>query len=683
MNARKRERGGPLRKLLPLAGRRAAGAVLFLLIVLPAAAAAVLSAHRLEQAMRHEELERREALAVLSAAVLKERFDRLVDLGVSLATRVRFRDLVAAGAWEEAAAILESVSRDFPYVHRVFLADASGILRADTPRLAGVVGQDFSFRDWYRGATETRAPYISEVYQRAAEPRINVVAVAVPIFSAGEEMAGILVMQVSVETFLDWASDIPVGSGGYVYFVDRNGSAVGHPFYPPHDGIAGLAGLPPVRRALGDRAVGVETYRGEGIERLREEGRLLVAAHAPVPGYGWGALVEQPSEAVFAGIEAQLFRVRAFLAALLAFTALLAIVIVRVLRVLHREHLREETLLSSIGDGVVAIDRDFVITRVNRAAVSLSGWSEPELVGAPFRERFRFIRERDRKENVTFIEEAMLFKETRSMENHTVLVTKDGRELPVGDSAAPIIDSAGNVLGAIVVFRDSSKEKEQQSLRSDFAYASHQLRTPVNKARWHIELALEEAKEEGAKEALGVALRSMSSVTRLMNHLLEVSQLDQGTVMPNYRETSLKEIVEEAVRSALAEAGTKDGGVAVKVEPDDAAAVTDGKLLGAALSEVVLNAIQYGGREVRVRAELREHEAVIAVSDGGRGIREEEKPLIFTRFFRGGNFETTDIPGAGLGLHLAKRYLELLGGRIWFESAEGKGTTFSISVPRR
>ena len=117
---------------------------------------------------------RRLALAQFAATTFSERLDRTADLAVSLATRVRFAQLVAAGSWDSAAAILRAVPEEFPYVERLFLADRAGNLMADVPRLEGVRGRNFSHRDWYRGVTREWQTYVSPLYRRAALPQRDV-----------------------------------------------------------------------------------------------------------------------------------------------------------------------------------------------------------------------------------------------------------------------------------------------------------------------------------------------------------------------------------------------------------------------------------------------------------------------------------------------------------------------------
>ena len=175
-------------------------------------------------------------------------------------------------------------------------------------------------------------------------------------------------------------------------------------------------------------------------------------------------------------------------------------------REIRQANEKNEILLHSIGDAVVAIDKDWNIVMWNPIATLLTGWGQEEVMGKPFRSFVRFLKEQDRSENILFISEAMLTRRVKNMENHTVLIRKDGSELPVGDSAAPIVDPTTNeVGGAIIVFRDVSADRDAQLIRSSFAYASHQLRTPVTEALWSIEVAKDEVKPGPVKEKMETA----------------------------------------------------------------------------------------------------------------------------------------------------------------------------------
>lgn len=350
-------------------------------------------------------------------------------------------------------------------------------------------------------------------------------------------------------------------------------------------------------------------------------------------------------------------------------------------RVMTEEKEQLRILLESIGDGVVAIDRNWIITVFNDAAANISGWAKEEALGKPFRSIIKILREQDRKETLSFIEDAIVMNQVRQLEEHAFLVTKSGKEVPLGDSAAPIRNSGGKVVGAIVVFRDKTDEKNANMLRSDFAYASHQLRTPVTKALWSLEATKDKVIVEDIREEIDNAYHAIQSVNRLSNELIEVSKIDQQEVSVSKQVMKIAdlcsdvgEIREEAKKcnivfqesTILATAGIN----------------TDLKLFKRIIHEILDNAIKYSEPNgvVKMTAEIKNNTLEIAVEDFGCGIMQEEKPLVFTKFFRGRNFDTTAIVGAGLGLYIAQEYAKLLGGKIWFEPKE-KGTIFYITLP--
>jgi len=262
------------------------------IVLLLACAAVIMTAAQSYRAIDREltdiALSRRASVAQLASSTLSEKFERLVDVGISLATRVRFGQLVAAGRWGEAMEVLRAVPRDFPFVDRLVLFDVGGTLKADIPEQPEVKGKNFSYRDWYQGVSRDWRPYLSTVYRRAAAPQFNVFAVAVPIHKENGEVAGILLLQTRLDTYFEWTREVEVGTGGFVYVVDRKGRVAFHPKFPAQGEIADFTAVPVVQRVL----------RGErGIEIAYDpiEKEEAISAYAPVPKYGWGVIVRQPT----------------------------------------------------------------------------------------------------------------------------------------------------------------------------------------------------------------------------------------------------------------------------------------------------------------------------------------------------------------------------------------------------
>jgi len=272
-------------------------AVVLSLTVVALIATAVQSYRAIDRELTEVALSRRAAVAQLAAATLSEKFARLVDISVSLATRVRFRELVAEGRWVEASAILRDVPRNFPFVERLLLTDVQGRLMADVPVAPDVQGMSFAFREWYQGVRREWRPYVSAAYRRTAAPQINVFAVAAPIRNTAGDVAGILMLQVRVESLLEWVKAIDIGPEGFVYVIDSKGQVAFHSKKPGQGEIVDLSAAPIVQSLRrGEHGVQI------GFDRL--EGEDQISAYAPVSGYGWGVITQQPTRASL-GLEAK------------------------------------------------------------------------------------------------------------------------------------------------------------------------------------------------------------------------------------------------------------------------------------------------------------------------------------------------------------------------------------------
>ena len=666
-----------IRKIFPRGHRRAL-IIIFFGIAISGAVAMYFGYYDAKNNLTEQALARREAIVRLAALAFEDRFDRLIDTGVALATRVRFRQLVEEKKWEEAVDIMKEVPADFPFIERVFLSDVQGTLQADTPALPDVRGKSFAFRDWYKGVSINWQPYISEIYKRSAEPQYNVIAAAIPIRNESRQVIGILVLQIRLDALLAWNKEIDVGKNGVLYFVDKNGALAAHPEVSSLGEIVRRDSSPIVQKILGGEE-GIEI----GYDAFEDE--ELITAYRSIPRYGWGVIVHQPTSAAFAIRDAQLRILLIWSLVGYILICALSFILLRIIDILRGYWQKEKIFLESIGDGLLAIDREWNITLFNRAASMLTGWTQEEVAGKPLRNYVKFIRERDRAENIEFIEHAMVKGETGFMENNTLLIRKNGEEIPVGDSASPLFGPTGKVIGAIIIFRDVSKEKMVHRIASDFAYASHQLRTPVTKALWSLEAVLKEKDVNLLQKNAAIAYQSMRSMEKLSEELIITSEIDQGTVIPKIEKVKLIDILDSVLRDEKEKSEARR--VAIKVSPVSAIAAvyTDQKLFSRILVEVLNNAIMYspenGVVEIEVSAD--NGNMVFEIRDNGIGIPEKQQTLVFTKFFRATNVNTTEIPGLGLGLFIAREYANLLRGKIWFKSAEKAGTTFSILLPQK
>ncbi|MHB8642713.1 MAG: sensor histidine kinase, partial [Gaiellaceae bacterium] len=213
---------------------------------------------------------------------------------------------------------------------------------------------------------------------------------------------------------------------------------------------------------------------------------------------------------------------------------------------------------------------------------------------------------------------------------------------------------------------------------------SHDLRTPLTSIMGYIDLLREGEVGELNTEQLGfldVVQRNSQRLLRLVNDLLFIARVREDRVELDLSEVDVAAVAEDAVMASFARASL--AGVSVKASIDGPAyAFADRNRIEDLLDNLVSNAVKFtpeGGR-VDVHVAAREDGITLDVSDTGIGIPVGDRRYLFERFFRSSN--TGNVQGAGLGLAIVKAIVDAHGGSIDVESEEGRGTTFSVVLPR-
>lgn len=227
------------------------------------------------------------------------------------------------------------------------------------------------------------------------------------------------------------------------------------------------------------------------------------------------------------------------------------------------------------------------------------------------------------------------------------------------------------------------KEKELNTLKSRFvSMASHEFRTPLSTILSSIELveAYLDAGNSKALKHINRIKNSVTTLTSILNDFLSLSRLEEGKVEAQPERFQLSDFclaVVDEMRGQL-----KRGQQLIHEEKNVGQEIfLDKKFLKIIFFNLISNAIKYSpeGKPIRCTTSLRDQTLSIVIQDEGMGIPREDQPHLFTRFFRAHNVE--NIQGTGLGLNIVKRYIELLNGRIRFESAQGFGTSFFVDIP--
>ena len=227
------------------------------------------------------------------------------------------------------------------------------------------------------------------------------------------------------------------------------------------------------------------------------------------------------------------------------------------------------------------------------------------------------------------------------------------------------------------------KEKELNTLKSRFvSMASHEFRTPLSTILSSIELveAYLDAGNSKALKHINRIKNSVTTLTSILNDFLSLSRLEEGKIEAQPEWFQLSDFclaVVDEMRGQL-----KRGQQLIHEEKNVGQEIfLDKKFLKIIFFNLISNAIKYSpeGKPIRCMTSLRDQTLSIVIQDEGMGIPREDQPHLFTRFFRAHNVE--NIQGTGLGLNIVKRYIELLNGRIRFESAQGFGTSFFVDIP--
>jgi PAS domain S-box-containing protein len=347
-----------------------------------------------------------------------------------------------------------------------------------------------------------------------------------------------------------------------------------------------------------------------------------------------------------------------------------------------------EALFSSIGDGAITTDEFGKITRINPVALEILGYRENELIGKPF--ITTVIAEDLLGQRMTVIDRPITkaYLTGKPISGKMYYRTKKGALVPVSVSVSPLMYE-GKPIGAIEVFRDVTVEMEIDRMKSEFiSLASHQLRTPLSAIKTYTHMLNDGYMGElndMQKSSLETIISASNRMNELISTLLSISRIESGTIAVNPKRIRLDLIIKEIMPELELMADAKSISLNMTVKGRGPIQIkTDSLIVKEIVTNLTSNAIKYTPEEGKVDIIIhpRKNDILIQVIDTGWGIPESAQAKIFSKFFRGANIIKRETSGTGLGLYLVKGLLDTLGGKIWFESTEGKGTNFSFTLPR-
>ncbi|MBH2007832.1 PAS domain-containing protein [Candidatus Saccharibacteria bacterium] len=365
-------------------------------------------------------------------------------------------------------------------------------------------------------------------------------------------------------------------------------------------------------------------------------------------------------------------------------------------KTLEQESSKADAIIEAIGDGVIVVNQTGEVLIINPAAQQMTGWSADDALHLHFDSILK-LQDGEGKpvDNSLNPISRVLNVGQQVRENEICIITKSGKKIYAAFVVSPM-GAAGE--GAIAVFRDITKERDDERAQAEFiSTASHEMRTPVASIEGYLGLALNPNTatiDEKARDFINKAHASAQHLGHLFQDLLDVSKADDGRLKEKPAVIDVIEFTREIVDGLRAKAEEK--GLELTYKPDGTKSTAGTTVISPVLyahvdrdhlREVIDNLVENGIKytlegSVMIDATATDEYVRVSIQDSGVGIPAEDMPHLFQKFYRVDNSDTREIGGTGLGLYLCRKLIEAMDGRIWVESEYKKGSTFHIEVPR-
>jgi PAS domain S-box-containing protein len=364
----------------------------------------------------------------------------------------------------------------------------------------------------------------------------------------------------------------------------------------------------------------------------------------------------------------------------------------------QRERFR--VTLASIGDGVIATDVHGVITFLNGVAESHTGWQSAQAIGQPIEKVFRIVNDDTRLPVENPVKRVIAEGITLGLANHTILIQKDGSELHIDDSGAPIRNAEGATLGAVLVFHDiterwrleqqitaRTRELEIEHQRKDefLAMLGHELRNPLAPIKSALELqAMPNASDDIRYRAMGIMNRQITHLTRLVDELLDVGRISSGKIILQSEVLDIGTVIRRAIELTAPLIQEKRHTLISDIAPEVMHVKGDLHRLTQVVGNVLNNAAKYTEHNGTIHLSSRrvDEQVEISVQDNGMGIPAMLLPRVFDIFTQSERALARSEGGLGVGLTVVRRLVEQHSGTVTvYSDGPGKGSHFRILLP--
>jgi len=355
----------------------------------------------------------------------------------------------------------------------------------------------------------------------------------------------------------------------------------------------------------------------------------------------------------------------------------------REIRLLSSERNRASAILRSMVEGVAVVDAQERLVFWNRAFSEVLSLQSATSEGSPLIEVVRS------SDLLGLIRRALQGEEGLQSDIAMGIVQPQNFSVTAAPVKALESDRSGPAdkpSGAVVVLHDVTELRRLERVRQDFvANVSHEFKTPLTAIQGFAETLLAGALDDpkNNRRFLEIIREHAARLARVTDDLLKLARIEAGKLELEFFPVGLQDLIEGCTETTLLKASRKKISFNVELSAGVPSVRGDASLLHDVLQNLLDNAIQYtpsGGR-IKVEASAGAHEATVTISDSGIGIPLADQERIFERFYRVDAARSREAGGTGLGLSIAKHIVEAHGGRLWVESAVGRGSKFSFSIP--
>ena len=346
------------------------------------------------------------------------------------------------------------------------------------------------------------------------------------------------------------------------------------------------------------------------------------------------------------------------------------------IRVISEDKNKMKVVLSSVIEGIIAIDKEGRIILFNNALKNMTDYSSDRVLG-------KFHWEIIRNNQLNELLKEVLQKGQPLTQEISIFSPQE----KIFRASANPLTKKNEVWGAVVVLNDITEIKKLEKMRSEFvANVSHELRTPLTSIQGFVETLKDGAINDPGKAQyfLEIIEKQSNRLNNLIEDILQLSKIESQEIIMNLQSINLRDLIDKTISEFKKKIEQKNHKIKINISPQLPLIKADPEQIEVVFRNLLDNAIKYtpNGGEIYISAFEKAENIYIEIADNGIGISAEHLPRIFERFYRVDKDRSRKLGGTGLGLAIVKHIVQAHGGTIGVESKPGKGSKFFFTLPK-